>query len=326
MAHMFRIQCRASDELSLAIVNGEVILAKADPCDDRQAMHLSTAFVPSRLHSLVFLILYADVWHKDAQYSAGIKDEEGRPAFALVNKGTGEALKLSFGYRFPVSAFLPAAVSPLPCQGEEVDHEATHACMYFIKSFRFEPGFLDESFLWTENLEVDNGFRRIHMVNNADYIFDAEEACPGYGGGRDGTRLILFRWHGGDNQLWRIYKNLCLTVRDSAVVLARVDHNDPKQVVCSREQVDWLNSSATARTLDVALLWSRSDDLGEGFHCIRTVCDVVHVLDAAGGVPECGGPYDGTPIIVFPLNGGSNQKWAMLPLHSLNRVKHEDEN
>lgn len=37
MAHMFRIQCRASDDLSLAIVNGEVILAKSDPRDDRQA-------------------------------------------------------------------------------------------------------------------------------------------------------------------------------------------------------------------------------------------------------------------------------------------------
>ncbi|KAL5218783.1 hypothetical protein ABZP36_019467 [Zizania latifolia] len=37
MAHALRIQCRASDEMSLAIVNGEVILANADPRDDRQA-------------------------------------------------------------------------------------------------------------------------------------------------------------------------------------------------------------------------------------------------------------------------------------------------
>ena len=68
-------------------------------------------------------------------------------------------------------------------------------------------------------------------------------------------------------------------------------------------------------SVDVALLWTQSDDLGEGFHNIRTVSDVDTVLDAANGVPEAGGAHDGTPIIVFPWNGGSNQNWKMLPFY-----------
>ncbi|XP_040377499.1 ricin B-like lectin R40G2 [Oryza brachyantha] len=312
MANTIRIQCRASDELSLTLVNGEVILTRADPRDDRQ------------------------VWYKNVTYSAGLKDEAGRPAFALVNKAIGYALKHSFGYNHPVRAV------------------------------KFEPCYLDESVLWTESEshDVRVGFRRIHMINNADYIFDAED--PKCDGARDGTRLILFRWHGGDNQLWRMApcteqapdhgppvrvvcqrdKNLCLTVRDGAVELARVDREDPKQqwIVSFRntgrvtdgeghrsfalvnrstgkamkrsgdkEPVELVGHSPDS--VDVALLWTRSDDLSGGFHCLRTVRDVDLVLDAAEGVPGSGKAQDGTPITVFPWNGGSNKKWAMFPLH-----------
>uniref|UniRef100_A0A0E0CZV7 Uncharacterized protein n=1 Tax=Oryza meridionalis TaxID=40149 RepID=A0A0E0CZV7_9ORYZ len=292
MAHMFRIQCRASDDFSLAIVNGEV-------------------------------------WRKDARYSCSIKDEAGRPTFALVNKATGDALKHSLGYWSPV------------------------------RVIKFEPGYLDESVLWAEGGDTVDGYRRIHMMNNADYIFDAEEAIPPYGGARNGTRLILFRWNGGLNQLWRMVpcggdvlehekplrvvchsnQALCLSVRDGAVVLADIDHKDPKQqwIVSFQNTrrvtdaeghrsfvlMNWSTGKAMKRSgdgepvelvghsldsVDVALLWTRGNDLGEEFYCIRTVCDVGLVLDAAGGVPEFGGAHDGTQIIVFPCHGGANQR------------------
>ncbi|XP_025879441.1 ricin B-like lectin R40C1 [Oryza sativa Japonica Group] len=305
MAHMFRIQCRASDVLRLTIVNGEVILGKSDPRDDRQ------------------------VWHKDAKYSAGIKDEAGRPAFALVNKATGDALKHSLGYCCP-----------------------------------FEPGYLDESVLWTASVDVADGYRRIHMMNNADYIFDAEEDTPQYGGARDGTRLILFRWNEGLNQIWRMVpcgggvlehekplrvvchsnQALFLSVRDGVVVLADIDIKSRRQWIVSFQNtgrvtdaeghrsfvlVNWSSGKVMKRSgdgepvelvghsldsVDVALLWTRGDDLGEEFNCIRTVSDVGLVLDAAGGVPEFGGAHDCTQIIVFPCHGGANQRWSMLPL------------
>lgn len=42
-------------------------------------------------------------WYKDVMYAGGLKDEAGNPAFALVNKATGDALKHSLGYHLPVS-------------------------------------------------------------------------------------------------------------------------------------------------------------------------------------------------------------------------------
>lgn len=68
-------------------------------------------------------------------------------------------------------------------------------------------------------------------------------------------------------------------------------------------------------SVDVALLWTRGGDLGEGFHCIHSVSDLGYVLDAAEGVPETGGAHDGTPVILFEANGGPNQKWKMMPFH-----------
>ncbi|RLN15925.1 uncharacterized protein C2845_PM02G27370 [Panicum miliaceum] len=138
MASTFRIHCRASDDLGLAIVGGEPVLTKANGRDDRQ----------------------------DLTYGAGVTDEAGSPAFALVNKATGEALKHSLGHGHPVRAV------------------RLHLA-----------GYVDESVLWAESEEdLGDGFRRVHMLNNMDYIFDAEEAIiPDLGGARDGTRLILFR-------------------------------------------------------------------------------------------------------------------------------------
>ncbi len=112
-----------------------------------------------------------------------------------------------------------------------------------VRVIKFEPGYLDESVLWTASVDVADGYRRIHMMNNADYIFDAEEDTPQYGGARDGTRLILFRWDEGLNQIWRMVpcgggvlehekplrvvchsnQALFLSVRDGVVVLADID-------------------------------------------------------------------------------------------------------
>ncbi|CAM0873026.1 unnamed protein product [Alopecurus aequalis] len=310
MAYKFRIHCRASNAYSLAIVNGEVILAKADQSDDRQ------------------------LWYKDVRYGGGLKDEAGSPAFALVNKATGDALKHSFGYCLPVRAI------------------------------KFDPGYLDESVVWAESENLADGFRRIHMINNMDYIFDAEEAIPQYGGARDGTRLILFRWNGGKNQLWRIAPNtqdqapavriscqsnheLSLAVRDGIALLARTEHDETQAWIQSfrntgnvtdkeghrsfaivnkstgkalRRSLDLepltsLELFLQPYSLDVALLWTLSDDLGEGFHSIRSVSHLDFVLDAVEGTPEFGGAHDWTPVILFQSHGGLNQKWKMVSFH-----------
>uniref|UniRef100_A0A453E002 Ricin B lectin domain-containing protein n=1 Tax=Aegilops tauschii subsp. strangulata TaxID=200361 RepID=A0A453E002_AEGTS len=113
-------------------------------------------------------------WIKDMKYSTRVKDEEGYPAMALVNKASGEALKHSLGQSHPV------------------------------RLTRYNPDTLDESVLWTESRDVGAGYRCIRMVNNIYLNFDALHGDKDHGGVRDGTTLILWEWTEGDNQRWKI--------------------------------------------------------------------------------------------------------------------------
>lgn len=64
MAYTLRIRCRASDDHSLAIVDGEVILTNADPNDDRQARNallclVTRPFLTWLCHACVICFLCA---------------------------------------------------------------------------------------------------------------------------------------------------------------------------------------------------------------------------------------------------------------------------
>lgn len=74
-----RIFCKADEEYSITARDGMVCLAPTNPSDDYQH------------------------WVKDMRYGNEIQDEEEYPAFALVNKATGEAIKQSLGQNEPVS-------------------------------------------------------------------------------------------------------------------------------------------------------------------------------------------------------------------------------
>ena len=76
---IFKIFCRASEDYCLAVRDGAVVLAPVNPKDDTQH------------------------WLKDMTFSTTVKDDEGMPAFVLVNKGTGLAVKHSVGQSHPVS-------------------------------------------------------------------------------------------------------------------------------------------------------------------------------------------------------------------------------
>ncbi|XP_062191153.1 ricin B-like lectin R40G3 [Phragmites australis] len=147
----FRIFCKAgAEQYSLAVRDGEVCLVRTDRDDDAQH------------------------WIKDMKYSTRVKDEEGYPAIALVNKATGEALKHSLGQSHPV------------------------------RLASYNPDYMDESVLWTESRDVGDGFRCIRMVNNIYLNFDALHGDKDHGGVRDGTTLVLWEWCEGDNQRWKI--------------------------------------------------------------------------------------------------------------------------
>ncbi|KAJ3682955.1 hypothetical protein LUZ60_013182 [Juncus effusus] len=148
--HTVRIFCRANDGYCMSVRDGAVVLAPTNPKDDYQH------------------------WIKDMRYSSKIKDEEGYPAFALVNKATGQAIKHSFGQSHPV------------------------------RLVPYDPDYLDESVLWTESRDVGKGFRCIRMVNNIYLNFDAFHGDKNHGGVHDGTNIVLWKWCEGDNQRWKI--------------------------------------------------------------------------------------------------------------------------
>lgn len=145
-----RIYPKAGEGFSLTIRNGEVVLARADRNDEYQH------------------------WIKDEKYSTKVKDEDGFPSFALVNKVTGEAIKHSIG--------------------------ATHP----VRLIHYNPDYLDESVLWTESKDTGQGFRCIRMVNNTNITFDAFNGDKEHGGVRDGTIVVLWECWKGDNQRWKI--------------------------------------------------------------------------------------------------------------------------
>ena len=78
--HTVRIFCKAGEDYCLTARNGTACLAPTNPRDEYQH------------------------WIKDMRHSNRVRDEEGYPAFALVNRVTGEAIKHSQGEGHQVSS------------------------------------------------------------------------------------------------------------------------------------------------------------------------------------------------------------------------------
>ncbi|XP_024626390.1 ricin B-like lectin EULS3 [Medicago truncatula] len=146
----FKIVTKASPNYSLTIRRGEVVLAPSDPSDQHQH------------------------WYKDVKWSTKVKDKDGYPSFALVNKVTGEAIKHSIGASHPV------------------------------RLIRYNPDYLDQSVLWTESKDQGSGYRAVRMVNNIQLNMDAFHGDKNSGGVHDGTTVVLWDWNKGDNQQWKI--------------------------------------------------------------------------------------------------------------------------
>lgn len=66
--------------------------------------------------------------------------------------------------------------------------------------------------------------------------------------------------------------------------------------------------------LNEVVLWTQSDDVGNGYKCIRPVDNINLNLDANHGDPESGGIQDGTDLILFKWKKKENQKWKILPI------------
>ncbi|KAH7677590.1 Ricin B-like lectins domain-containing protein, partial [Dioscorea alata] len=144
-----RVYTKADENYSLSIRDGQVVLVPANSSDKYQH------------------------WIKDMKYSTKVKDKEGYPAFALVNKITGEAIKHSVGATQPV------------------------------RLVTYNPEYMDDSVLWAESNDTGEGFHCIRMVNNIHLNFDAFHGVD-HGDVHDGTIVVLWEWLQKKNQRWKI--------------------------------------------------------------------------------------------------------------------------
>ncbi|KAK1410951.1 hypothetical protein QVD17_37494 [Tagetes erecta] len=145
-----RVYCKAKTDYALTIRDGKVILAPSNSSDLHQH------------------------WIKDEKFSTRVKDEQGYPSFALVNKATGQAIKHSIGATYPVQLT------------------------------EYNPDKLDESVLWTESKDLGDGYRAVRMVNNIRLNVDAFNGDKNHGGVHDGTKIVLWEWKKDSNQRWNM--------------------------------------------------------------------------------------------------------------------------
>ncbi|XP_078166061.1 ricin B-like lectin R40C1 [Carex rostrata] len=140
-----KIYCQTKVGYNLTIFNDTVMLAPDNPADKYQH------------------------WIKESTYCEHVRDEEKRPAFALVNKATGKAIKHTF------------------------------APLHLVRLAPLDKNYLDASALWTEGSDVGNGFREIRMVNNLSWVFDAHDLQY-----QDWALLSILRKTDHTNQRWKI--------------------------------------------------------------------------------------------------------------------------
>ncbi|CAL5052359.1 unnamed protein product [Urochloa decumbens] len=138
----FRICCKAERDFSVTVRDGTVCLAPTSNYDGYQH------------------------WIYDTRPGEMFKDVDGYPAFALVNRVTGEAITGSAGLSFP------------------------------LKLKPYNPNYLDESVLWTTGFDMGRGFRCIHMMDKLSLNF----AFLG-----TSIKLCHWQT-GGDNLLWKFIR------------------------------------------------------------------------------------------------------------------------
>ncbi|OAE35223.1 hypothetical protein AXG93_3823s1060 [Marchantia polymorpha subsp. ruderalis] len=102
------------------------------------------------------------------------QDQEGFPAFILVNKATGHAM------------------SHAHTVGDVVTPQ-----LYTANS-------LNSAILWTQGRDEGDGFTAIRPVHDIRLNLDADHASKKHGGVEDGNKLLIFTWNKQENQLWKV--------------------------------------------------------------------------------------------------------------------------
>ncbi|KAE8818027.1 hypothetical protein D1007_04399 [Hordeum vulgare] len=276
---------KAEGEYCLSVRDGNVFLSLCNPRDGQED------------------------WCKYVRINTSIQDEEGKPAFFLVNKANDLAVLNTFGLSHPM------ILSP------------------------FNPDYLCNSLMWTEAGDVGDGFDHIRALNSIQLNED-------HGGVHDGATVVLSEGIHGDFQSWKIvswgkegyvtggspgrtFRIVCkagegfsATVRDGAVVLEPTNHRDEcqhwfmdmrhdnhvkdaegyqafalvnkftgKAIKPSSQggghPVELMKYKYIPNHTDESVLWTVARDMGGAFGCIRMATNIRLKFNALnGGTPN----------------------------------------
>lgn len=146
-----KIYCEANPDFFLAGRNGSVVMAPANESDPSQQ------------------------WIMDTSWSVKAKDDEGFPAFALVNKATGQALRHGRAEKDKVT------LGP------------------------YHPDDLNEAVLFTQSADVGKGYQCIRPVHNTHLNLDASAGDDKHHVAlREGAEIVLCKWNKKESQKWKI--------------------------------------------------------------------------------------------------------------------------
>ncbi|XP_057856733.2 ricin B-like lectin R40C1 isoform X1 [Cryptomeria japonica] len=324
-----KIYCEANPDYHLANFNGHVVMTAANESDPNQQ------------------------WIMDTAWSVRAKDEAGFPAFALINRATGQALR----------------------HGRS-ENERVILGPYHIDD-------LNEAVLFAQSADVGRGYQCIRPVNNILINLEAMfQDDKHHRGVHEGAAVALFKWNKKETQKWkispilgsshggsghrslypqvdeeeprgiavRIYceanPNFFMAAQGQLAVLALGTPYDPHQQWIKvdswglrvRDEVGYpafaLVNKVTKQALkhgnkewdqiyladhnhyklDKSFLWTQSADVGHGYQCLRPVNNIHLNMDAKGANGETGGIHHGNELILFSWNQQSNQKWKLQPL------------
>ncbi|ERN08381.1 hypothetical protein AMTRI_Chr07g74860 [Amborella trichopoda] len=145
-----KLTSKGNTDFALGVRNGQVVMVYYNPNDLTQQ------------------------WIKDESWSNSVNDSVGHPAFCLVNKATGKALRHAPG------AFQQVLLT------------------------NYEPGSFEDAVMWTQSQDFGGGYKTIRMANNIHLNLDCFQGDLKHGGIKDGNQAVLWTWNGQDNQLWKI--------------------------------------------------------------------------------------------------------------------------
>ncbi|XP_057856732.2 ricin B-like lectin R40G2 [Cryptomeria japonica] len=159
-----------------------------------------------------------------------------------------------------------------------------------------------------EEVEVPGEIVKIYCEANPEYYLTAREY--------DDVGLAP-RDESNPHQQWIMDVTWGTKVRDEAgfpafALVNKATRQALRHGIEDNEKVH--TSPYSKEEVNEALLWTQSDDVGNGYKCIRPVDNTNLNLDANHGDQESGGIREGTDLILFKWKKHENQKWKIVPI------------